>query len=1347
MKDKLNNALNEINDKYIEEAANADRLESSPVKYIKYVTGGAAAVAAVAALCIGLNHLGVFNRGVDLVDSLPSSSQGGASDEQPSAEGYQYAYAYYWEESMPLVSVTQDYAENLVFGSEFPYMLYASDEKAVFTDGLGGIYVYSFTEQAFTLAADVNKNVEFIKDNCPYEFFSIDPNNSSPAPVVNFKCGVDGEIICSITYYAEVPSTLGHTETEYRAYEQYYRINEEQMTLELFDSFALTDYALYGGLKSVTETAIEGAISHNVAVIDGEDRGVYLTLDSSAENMLYGIRVHKRSNLSADSDKNELSFAAFDGYVAKTIYLGSEYRSMMSTVTSTDKKPVLSLGGDGTFTLTHIFGDDTMVSGNYMVQGDVLRLVSYPLGSAMQPAGEEQQSAKATVWYLRFDESNALWAKENSFVSADGYALAGDKAVFIKQSSAVRYISAEQLIKDEWEYQYISAMLTLTDGGEFALALDSSGLGADLSGTYTSTDATVTLTAQNGKEYTFTKDGAALIPDEAFIKWLEANPDHPAAQAFLKNPVFYDMENAVEIESGTTSHTSDIQTATINGLTFNFYLELDLLEDGSALLAIVPAGENCPLQSNILIDEGTHRIENGRFTLCLEKQDISISLDTDHSSFYENLMNNVANGFDLSLDTPYAESVRNQLAENIGEVKTLELPETGNGRAALCDKILMANEPSAILESHSRYSIGVYYANSSVVGDSFVDSDNVDKAQNLFFADNESLLDISARVEFTDNADGSAQRRDYYVVGSTIGDYQTDGSRKKEYWVNPDTRLIERIEVFDCNNEVFTPVCTYQIAYFTAESDILNDMAEALENETAQLEEKMSEIEDMVQAIENEIAMFSADKAALAAKSDSSKYDEKIAVIESRVSQLENNKKSLESEISAIKRQLEENESKISQLENEANALSDNAVTEYPIAPVTVENIETGEKANFTDTKDISLISNLLSNNSWNTEGTTDCYSNIALTINGAAYSYHSDCGTFNDNTAQRSLSLDDAAKEQVNAVFAKYIPLTYQNSSETTQLESQIHAELDRELINEFVAKIAKNYKSELPAANNLTYPTGWIFPTENRYITTYYGYDSWRGGVHNGIDIAEEGGKAIRAAADGTAYVGSSDSKWYGGYGNTVAVLHDDGYITVYSCAYEILVSDGERVTAGQTIATVGTTGYSTGNHLHFEVRAGTEPIDPMNIIYDITDDIDSIIASQLNGAAATLPQSLSLPLPAQYTEISEGMGDNGYIGHAGLDFPVPRGTDVYAADKGEVVYADWLSAYGNCVILKHDNGCFTVYGHLNDITVSHGDTLSAGGSLGHSGSTGRSTGYHLHFELRRGASPVDPISLLNL
>ncbi|MCM2426955.1 M23 family metallopeptidase [Streptomyces sp. RKAG337] len=102
-----------------------------------------------------------------------------------------------------------------------------------------------------------------------------------------------------------------------------------------------------------------------------------------------------------------------------------------------------------------------------------------------------------------------------------------------------------------------------------------------------------------------------------------------------------------------------------------------------------------------------------------------------------------------------------------------------------------------------------------------------------------------------------------------------------------------------------------------------------------------------------------------------------------------------------------------------------------------------------------------------------------------------------------------------------------------------------------------------------------------------------------------------------------------------------------------------------------------------------------------------------------------------------------------HSGQDFVVPTGTQVRAVHGGTVVDAGWGGAYGNNIVIKHGNGTYTQYGHLSKIEVSVGQTVSTSQEIGKSGSTGNSTGPHLHFEARTTpvyGSGMEPLSFLH-
>jgi murein DD-endopeptidase MepM/ murein hydrolase activator NlpD len=101
----------------------------------------------------------------------------------------------------------------------------------------------------------------------------------------------------------------------------------------------------------------------------------------------------------------------------------------------------------------------------------------------------------------------------------------------------------------------------------------------------------------------------------------------------------------------------------------------------------------------------------------------------------------------------------------------------------------------------------------------------------------------------------------------------------------------------------------------------------------------------------------------------------------------------------------------------------------------------------------------------------------------------------------------------------------------------------------------------------------------------------------------------------------------------------------------------------------------------------------------------------------------------------------GGGGAEFHPGQDIAAPRGTPVLAPAEGKVVEAGWKNGYGQTVVLDHGNGLTTRYGHLSKIEVEMGQELKRGDQLGQVGSTGRSTGPHLHYEVRVGELPVSP------
>lgn len=98
-----------------------------------------------------------------------------------------------------------------------------------------------------------------------------------------------------------------------------------------------------------------------------------------------------------------------------------------------------------------------------------------------------------------------------------------------------------------------------------------------------------------------------------------------------------------------------------------------------------------------------------------------------------------------------------------------------------------------------------------------------------------------------------------------------------------------------------------------------------------------------------------------------------------------------------------------------------------------------------------------------------------------------------------------------------------------------------------------------------------------------------------------------------------------------------------------------------------------------------------------------------------------------------------------HAGVDFDIPSNTPVKSFMEGEVTFSGWEKGYGNMVEIKHPNGMVSRYGHNSELKVKEGDHVDSGAVIALSGSSGRSTGPHLHFELRKGEFSLDPDKII--
>ncbi len=197
---------------------------------------------------------------------------------------------------------------------------------------------------------------------------------------------------------------------------------------------------------------------------------------------------------------------------------------------------------------------------------------------------------------------------------------------------------------------------------------------------------------------------------------------------------------------------------------------------------------------------------------------------------------------------------------------------------------------------------------------------------------------------------------------------------------------------------------------------------------------------------------------------------------------------------------------------------------------------------------------------------------------------------TVNDNT----LAVNEQVVKQKGVEGSKEITTEYTQKNETV-IEKQVMEErITQQPVNQIVSKgpVVKPYTVAYASSRGSGSVSGLRWPFGG-YISSSYGYRS--GGFHTGMDIAGRTGSPFVAAASGTVV----QAGWGGGYGYMILLDHGNGVKTRYGHASKLLVSAGQRVSAGQTIGLVGSTGNATGSHLHFEVIINGSTVNPRNYL----------------------------------------------------------------------------------------------------------------------------------------------------
>lgn len=231
-----------------------------------------------------------------------------------------------------------------------------------------------------------------------------------------------------------------------------------------------------------------------------------------------------------------------------------------------------------------------------------------------------------------------------------------------------------------------------------------------------------------------------------------------------------------------------------------------------------------------------------------------------------------------------------------------------------------------------------------------------------------------------------------------------------------------------------------------------------------------------------------------------------------------------------------------------------------------------------------------------------------------------------------------------------------------------------------------------------------------------------------NNGLEFYSAAPEAavVATAAGTVATVVSGDAV----YGNYLIIDHGSGITSFYAFCDTIQVAEGRSVSQGSVLGSVmGAKGKDA--MLYFELRQDGSAVDTSA----------ALGLSGIDSSDASDTQALVYPVAASG---AKGMsrGFTGADAHAGLDLRGQTGTPIFAAAGGTVSVAETgTTGYGNFVKVDHGNGIATLYAQCDTLTVKEGDTVQAGQQIATLGSSGNSTGPHLHFELLQNDQPIDP------
>ena len=396
-----------------------------------------------------------------------------------------------------------------------------------------------------------------------------------------------------------------------------------------------------------------------------------------------------------------------------------------------------------------------------------------------------------------------------------------------------------------------------------------------------------------------------------------------------------------------------------------------------------------------------------------------------------------------------------------------------------------------------------------------------------------------------------------------------------------------------------------------------------------ELEEKIAEIEVRNQQIENEISSIDADiseskvkqdlvyEKLVASKDQLDYYNNLVYYKELEIAEKEAEISELDLKIEAKEEEIEKKTEKIESLdkENEENLKKFGEIIRamYISGDVDIASV----LAESSDFYDLMVRTKLLQNISEQNEQFMNELQNSVAELELMITELEADIEQLNiDKTKSTSEKITlESEKEALEADQNKAKELNdtynydyYTYSALIDDFEQRQEALEDERAANsDEVAKYEEMIAEEIrkaQAGSSQSYLEGnWIWPVEDYFtmITTYFGWDAWRSGNHSGIDISGGGinGTNIYASKGGTVIKAKTSYTPGYSYGKYVVIDHGDGYSTLYAHCSEVYVTEGQKVDQYDVIAAVGSTGWSTGPHLHFEVRINGTAQNPFDYV----------------------------------------------------------------------------------------------------------------------------------------------------